>query len=115
MVLVTPYLVQPFADKSQAVPMISEGELGDLPPPPPPAGLLPSGKEKLKTLRSIQKSEGAAGVVEPQPAIAEAATPKPLNPNSPLSKAFSKNLSRIYGDKMGDISKEKQSYGYMLE
>jgi pilus assembly protein CpaC len=102
-VLVTPYLVQPYADKSQSVPMINEGDLGDL-PPPPPAGLLPPGKEK-----PVKKSEAASGLPKTMPA------PEPLSPNSPLSKAFSKNMNRIYGDRLGDLSKEKQSYGYMLE
>lgn len=122
-VLVTPYLVQPFADKTQAVPMMDESELEDLPPPPAP-GLMAPGKEKNKP---IQKSELPPGFVDdPVPDIVEKQTKvtsstikrssaKPMVKNDPLSQAFSKNMHKVYGDKMGDMSREKQSYGYMLE
>ena len=57
------------------------------------------------------------GTVETQESVlVEKPMPKqPMNPNSPLTKAFSKNMQGVYGTKMGDMSKEKQSYGYMLE
>ncbi|WP_289482035.1 hypothetical protein, partial [Klebsiella pneumoniae] len=82
--LVTPYLVQPFADKTQAVPVVDENDLMDLPPPPPPAGLQPTDKEKLQPLR---KTDLVPGRVTPQPLVEQAEAPKPLSPNSPLSKA----------------------------
>lgn len=132
--LVTPYLVQPFADKNQAVPVMDESELGDLQPPPPPAGLMAPGKEKRHPNNvpgnlpnvddevpplPVQKSEAAPVRVAPVSAeamVAESMAPrKTLSPNSPLSRAFSKNMSEAYGSKAGDMSKEKQSYGYMLE
>lgn len=132
-VLVTPYLVQPFADKNQAVPMIDETDLGEPMPPAPPAGLMVPPKEKLlPTQKSEVKSAPNAllkeekhsalppgfteGVVEQESVLVEKAAPrKPVSPDSPLTRAFSKNMQGVYGNKLGDISKEKQSYGYMLE
>lgn len=128
-VLVTPYLVQPFADKNQAVPVLEESDLNDLLPPPPPApGLMAPGKEKKKLM---QKSELKSGKVAIEPVSEEAinddgvteesvtaevvSKPKALNTNSPLSKAFSRNMQSVYGDKVGEMTKGKQSYGYMLE
>lgn len=129
--LVTPYLVQPFADKNQAVPVMNESEFGDLLPPPPPAGLMAPGKERKGRLEGlpnvdddvppapIKKSDAAPARIAPVSAeemVAQSLAPrKSLSPNSPLSKAFSKNLNQAYGNKVGDMSKEKQSYGYMLE
>ncbi len=113
-VLVTPYLVQPFADNNQAVPVMNEHDLMDLPPPPPPAGLMPEGKEKEKPL---QKSDLMPGRVVTAPRSEHAEAPKSLSPNSPLSKAFSKNMKDVYGDKAKTAApaQQKQSYGYMLE
>lgn len=132
-VLVTPYLVQPFADKNQAVPMIDETELGEPMPPPPPAGLMVPPKEKLlpteksevksapkKLLKEEKHSSLPPGfteeVIERESVLVEKTpSPKPMSPDSPLTRAFSKNMQGVYGNKLGDISKEKQSYGYMLE
>jgi hypothetical protein len=113
---------------------MDESELGDLQPPPPPAGLMAPGKEKRHPNNApanlpnvddevpplpVQKSEAAPVRVAPVSAeamVAESMAPrKTLSPNSPLSRAFSKNMSEAYGSKAGDMSKEKQSYGYMLE
>jgi pilus assembly protein CpaC len=132
-VLVTPYLVQPFADKNQSVPMIDETELGEPMPPPPPAGLmvppkeklLPSQKSEVKTApKQLLKEEKHSalppgfteGTVEQESVLVEKVPArKAMSPDSPLTRAFSRNMQGVYGDKLGDISKEKQSYGYMLE
>lgn len=135
-VLVTPYLVQPFADKNQAVPMIDEDQLGEPMPPPPPAGLmvppkeklLPKEKAELKAPKSAPKplvqeekrSDLPPGFIEDtvdQESVLVEKTPsrKSIDPNSPLSRAFAKNMHGIYGDKLKDMPDNKQSYGYMLE
>ncbi len=138
-VLVTPYLVQPFADKTQAVPVMEESDLGELLPPPPPAGLMAPNKEKLPPKAKLPVAPGKAtppveqhsalppGFVPDESDKAVTETTKvveqtivvkkapQLSANSPLSKAFSKNMQGVYGEKMGDLAKEKQSYGYMLE
>lgn len=120
--LVTPYLVQPFADKNQAVPVIDESELGDLDPPPPPAGLVGSGEGNRKSPPApvetpLNKSEAAP--VEPVAGEVLAgktdASRKVLSPDSPLSRAFSKNMSEAYGSRAGEIAHEKPGFGYMLE
>lgn len=132
-VLVTPYLVQPFADKNQAVPMIDETDLGEPMPPPPPAGLMVPPKEKLlpaeksevksapkKLVKEEKHSALPPGftedtVVHESVLVEKTPSRKPISPDSPLTRAFSKNMQGVYGNKLGNISNEKQSYGYMLE
>lgn len=137
-VLVTPYLVQPFADKTQAVPVMDEADLTDLPPPPPPGLMAPTKEKSLnkgklplapaKTTPKVEEHSAlppgfepddddksiseATKVVESTVTVKKASA---LTANTPLSKAFSNNMRGVYGEKMGDLSKEKQSYGYMLE
>lgn len=126
-VLVTPYLVQPFADKAQAVPVMDESDLGDILPPPPPAGLTAPTKEKSVKGQPAPKKEAPPaeqhsalppGFVPDEKVVEEKIVVKkapPLSVNSPLTRAFSKNMQDASGGKVGDLTREKQSFGYMME
>lgn len=132
-VLVTPYLVQPFADDKQAVAVrpqpsapasliapIDESKLQDPLPPPPPKGLAAPAKENPKPKQKTPEEHSALPPgfteddIETQVHV-KLAPKKAMAANTPLNKAFSKNMNDVSGGKVGDLSAEKQSYGYMLE
>jgi pilus assembly protein CpaC len=108
-VLVTPYLVSPFADTMQAKPMFESDLVDpDLPPPLPPALEGPT-KEKKHTVKetpTIKKEKTAEVKKTPPP---------PYKPNHVLSKVFSGNLQKIYGNRVKEVPKETDSFGYILE
>jgi pilus assembly protein CpaC len=109
-VIVTPYLVQPYADAGTAAPQpIDESELGELmPPPPPTAAMTPPDKGKPKALYSQAEAKKMAD---------DAATPKvPVQNNAPMSKVFTKNMQKIYGDRLKNVpTNSNQAFGYMLD
>jgi pilus assembly protein CpaC len=99
-VVVTPYLVQPFADPNQAN-VIENAAVNDtvLPPMPP----IPGEKGLMK-----EKVESAP--------ISQAEPPRPLRDrNSPLSKVFSNNMKRVYGDRVSAVPGTDKSYGYLID
>lgn len=105
-VIVTPYLVQPFADTVQAKP-ISESDLGELlPPPPPTAAMTPPDKGKPKALYSQAEAQKMAEEL--------AGDKRPVQNNAPMSKVFAKNMRKIYGDKLKNVP-SNQAFGYMLD
>lgn len=105
-VIVTPYLVQPYADTTQAKPVMeSLGKI--LPPPPPTAAMTPPDKGKVQPLYT---QEQAAGIVDVEQ---EDAAPKVVN--SPMNSVFSRNMKKIYGDKVRNIPDKSQAFGYMLD
>ena len=96
-IFVTPYLVAPFADQSQVKPILDSALVDpDLPPPLPPA-FTPQGKEKQS--KTSLKSE-------PPPAY---------KPNHVLGKVFGQNLSRIYGERVKNVPKDTEQFGYILD
>jgi pilus assembly protein CpaC len=101
-VIVTPYLVQPFADDSQAK-AVDYTPSKDL-PPPPPAAFVPADKGKRKDLDTLPNIDDQA-----------VNAPAPVRNNTALSKVFSRNLKKIYGDRVGNIPKDDKSYGYIWE
>ncbi|MBL8637557.1 MAG: hypothetical protein JNN09_03575, partial [Alphaproteobacteria bacterium] len=104
-VIVTPYLVQPFADQKQAK-AVGESVLGaDLPSPPPTAAMTPPDKGKPEALVSAEDV-----VQDAQEKVVAA----PLSPNSPLSKVFHANIKKIYGDRV-EAAPSDQAFGYMLD
>lgn len=112
-VIVTPYLVSPYADTAQAQP-IAASALNDVPPPPPPAGLMPTSKGKMahgKTENRKPVPVEKVVAVEPE----ELPQDQPVRVNTPLNKVFSKNMKSIYGKKIGNIPAENQSFGYMMD
>lgn len=104
-VIVTPYLVQPFADQKQAK-AVGESVLGaDLPSPPPTAAMTPPDKGKPEALVSAEDV-----VQDAQEKVVAA----PLSPNSPLSKVFHANIKKIYGNRV-EAAPSDQAFGYMLD
>lgn len=109
-VIVTPYLVQPYADQGTAAPQpIDEEDLGELlPPPPPTAAMTPPDKGRAKALYSQGEAKK----------MAEDASVKkmPLQNDAPMSKVFTKNMQKIYGDRLKNVpSSSNQAFGYMLD
>ncbi|MFA7276438.1 MAG: type II and III secretion system protein family protein [Pseudobdellovibrionaceae bacterium] len=103
-VLVTPYLVQPFADVTQAKPVFSrEGFV--LPPPPPTTAMSPADKGKPQALYT--QKEAVVDVEKEQ------LSPVKIE-NSPMSKVFTTNMQKIYGNRLKNIPKD-QAFGYMLD
>ncbi|MBE2191324.1 MAG: type II and III secretion system protein family protein [Alphaproteobacteria bacterium] len=104
-VIVTPYLVQPYADQSQSKPVF-EGVGKKLPPPPPTAAMTPGDKGKTHALYSQEQAVEVVDVeVEEIPKII----------NSPMSNVFSRNIRKIYGDRVKNIPDDDQAFGYMLD
>jgi len=104
-VIVTPYLVQPYADDTHAK-MISENDLGDLllPPPPPTSAMTPPDKGKPQALYS--KAEAKKMAEETVIKKAEIKT------NAPMNNVFKNNMQKIYGDRVRNMP-SSQSFGYM--
>ncbi len=106
-VIVTPYLVQPYADTVQAQP-IDESELEDLllPPPPPTAAMTPPDKGRTKALYSQAEARKMA---------ADQSVQKTPVQNTPaISKVFTKNMQKIYGDRLKNVP-SNQAFGYMTD
>lgn len=139
-VLVTPYLVSPFADTMQAKPVLDSDLVDpDLPPPLPPAfdGPTKEKKHASKEVEPIAKAESKkeavtapkkadttktpdtkkseAKVKSDVTASAKKTPPPPYKPNHVLSNVFSGNLQKIYGNRVKSVPKETESYGYILE
>ncbi|OIN87716.1 MAG: hypothetical protein AUJ12_01010 [Alphaproteobacteria bacterium CG1_02_46_17] len=104
-VIVSPYLVQPYADTTQAK-AVFEKFGANLPPPPPTAAMTPPDKGKAQALYT---QEQVADVVDVE------AEDLPKIVNSPMSNVFSKNMRKIYGDRVGNIPKDDQAFGYMQD
>lgn len=109
-VIVTPYLVKPYADTAQAKP-VAKSQLGIMPPPPPPAGLMAPGKNG-KPVMPQPVDQSALEEEEPSAAGEE---PPTVKLDTPLNKVFSKNMKQIYGQKLGNMPDKTQTYGYMLD
>lgn len=110
-VIVTPYLVQPYADAGTAAPQpIDESDLGELlPPPPPTAAMTPPDKGRSHALYSQTEAKKMAD---------DASMKKvPVQNNAPMSKVFAKNMQKIYGDRLKNVpsSNSNQAFGYMLD
>jgi len=105
-VIVTPYLVQPYADTTQAKPVF-ESKSMKLPPPPPTAAMAPGDKGKTEPLYT---QEQAAEVVD-----VEQEELLPPIVTSPMTKVFSRNMRKIYGDRIKDMPDGDQAFGYMLD
>lgn len=97
LVIVTPYLVNPFGDTTQAVPVIDK--------PQEDAAITP--QEKL-----ITQDKGKT-------TYTETVLPEKLGlldkPQTALTKVFTSNLRKIYGDRVRDLPSEQQNFGYMLD
>lgn len=105
-VIVTPYLVQPFADRAQAKPVF-ESLSSKLPPPPPTAAMAPGDKGKAVPLYTEEQAaeEVAKDTDDNLPPIV----------TSPMTKVFSKNMKKIYGDRVKNLPSGDQAFGYMLD
>ena len=109
-VLVTPYLVTPFADARQAKPVLDLIDDPDLPPPPPlPPALEGPTKEKKKI------TSKPAPKVEQKVEVKQIEKLEPYKPNHVLSGVFSKNVAKIYGQKLKEVPKNTTEFGYILE
>lgn len=109
-VIVTPYLVQPFADNSQSKP-VPQSQLNVM-PPSPPAGLMAPGKNGKPVMpMPVDQSALEDGDVM----SSDAAEPATVKLDTPLNKVFSKNMKQIYGQKLGDMPDKTKTYGYMLD
>ena len=102
-VIVTPYLVQPFADRSTVKPVFqSQKNL----PPPPPTAMMNGDKGKPAPLYDEKTAQDIAAAEVDTPVI-------PLD-TAPMTKVFQKNMRRIYGDRMKNVPKS-QAFGYMID
>ncbi|HAJ90143.1 MAG TPA: hypothetical protein DCM27_03890, partial [Rhodospirillaceae bacterium] len=100
----------PYADQVMAAPQpIDESELGELlPPPPPTAAMTPPDKGRPKALYSQAEARKMAEDA--------AVTKLPVQNNAPMSKVFTKNMQKIYGDRLKNVpSESSQAFGYMLD
>lgn len=105
-VIVTPYLVQPYADQAMAAP-IDEAELGELMPPPPPSAMMNTvDKGRPKTLYSQEDAKKIAETLnEDKSGVKDVA---------PMSNVFEKNMKKIYGDRVKNVP-TNQAFGYMVD
>jgi pilus assembly protein CpaC len=106
-VIVTPYLVQPYADHTQAQ-AIDEAELGELllPPPPPTAAMTPPDKGQPKALYTEGKAK--------EMAVEKSVKKAPVQNSAPMSKVFQNNMQKIYGDRVRNMP-TNQAFGYMTD
>ena len=107
-VMVTPYLVQPFADTVQSK-VVSKSQLGMMAPPPPPAVLMAPGKSG-KPVMAAPVEESLLLETE-----GDGEDTAAVKLDTPLNKVFSKNMKQIYGQKLGAMPDKNQTYGYMLD
>lgn len=103
-VIVTPYLVQPYAETTMAKP-IYENDLGELLPPPPPTTAMAVG-DKGKPVPLYTKEEAKKEAVKSQVKKA------PVQNSSPINNVFGNNMKKIYGDRVRNVP-SNQSFGYM--
>ncbi|MEK7802376.1 MAG: hypothetical protein AAB276_07975, partial [Pseudomonadota bacterium] len=103
-VIVTPYLVQPFADKTQSKAVFEGQKL--LPPPPPTAAMRPEDKGKPEALYTQNEAEDLA---------AEQDMPIVQLDTAPMTKIFSRNMKKIYGNRLRNLPADKQVFGYMID
>ncbi len=98
LVIVTPYLVKPFGDNTQAAARIN---------PPEPAPVT-TAQDKL-----MMQDKGKVAFADVTPET----EPTGLldRPQAALTKVFGDNLRQIYGDRVRDLPDAKQNYGYMME
>lgn len=114
-VIVTPYLVSPYADNTQATP-VKASELGMMAPSLPPAGLMAPGKNGKPVVPPIEQS-----LLEEKEPVVTASAPavesveQPIKLDTPLNQVFSKNMKQIYGQKLKEMPSKDQTYGYMLD
>lgn len=102
-VIVTPYLVQPYADTVMAKPIV-ENDLGELlPPPPPTMAMAPADKGKTKALYTQEEAKKMANDL--------AVDKRPVQKNAPMSNVFGNNMKKIYGNRVNVPS--NQAFGYM--
>ncbi len=119
-VIVTPYLVQPFADKTQATPVMGSN-LNVMPPPAPPAGLMAPGKNGKPVMpapvdESMLDDNAPAQAAPAAGSEADDVPPvETVKVNTPLNKVFSNNMKQIYGKKLGELPAENKNFGYMLD
>lgn len=107
-VIVTPYLVQPFADQTQAKAVFENSQSSAMPPMPPTTAMAPGDKGKPKALYTNEQVKDLVQEMEgPGPIV-------PLD-TSPMTKVFSSNMRKIYGDRVKNIPKGKQAFGYMID
>lgn len=106
-VIVTPYLVQPYADHAQAQPMFEK--LGSkLPPLPPTAAMTPRDKTKPKALYTPEQAAEEVKKLSQEE--------RPQIKGSPVNNVFSNNMQKIYGDKVKkNMPQDDQAFGYMLD
>ena len=109
-VVVTPYLVQPFADKSQST-VVEKSDLDFENPPPPPAGLMAPGKNG----KAVMPQPVDQALLAEEPAASEEVVDVKPKLDTPLNKVFSKNMKSIYGQKLGAMPDKSKTYGYMLD
>lgn len=122
-VIVTPYLVSPYADNTQATP-VKASELGMMAPSLPPAGLMAPGKNGKPAVPPIEQSlledkdepviAAKTHTVVEKNEIVETVE-EPIKLDTPLNKVFSKNMKQIYGQKLKEMPNKDQTYGYMLD
>lgn len=105
-VIVTPYLVQPYADRAQAKPVFESMSM-KLPPPPPTAAMAVGDKGKTEPLYTQEQAAQIAPVEEEKLV--------PQISNSPMTNVFSNNMKKIYGDRVKNIPAGDQAFGYMLD
>lgn len=102
-VLVTPYLVQPFADKTQAKGMFQR--MGTNIPVPAPS-MVVGDKGKATPLYSEEQAQ--------EMAISESELDTPPIATAPMTQVFTRNMKKIYGDRMRNLP-ENQAFGYMID
>lgn len=106
-VIVTPYLVQPYADTTQAM-AINESDLDRVLPPPPPTTAMSQqdkGKKKASYTQAEAKKMADDRAAEPT---------RPVQNNASMSKVFTTNMKKIYGDRFKPVPSD-QAFGYMLD
>jgi pilus assembly protein CpaC len=129
-VIVTPYLVQPYADDKQAKPIASDVLDEPAAPPVPGAFAVPDKGKPVPLAEVPEKAVDGVVVVEPQEPEKQAAAPEETTDskevaeeedakemprlNTPLSTVFGDNMKKIYGDRVREIPKD-QAYGYMID
>lgn len=111
-VLVTAYLVDPFADRDQVkitktdIPPLPASALS-LPVPPRPADDIGGSYDEMPAVpvAAIEPEANVAAIIPSK---------KPESFERPLTKAFNRNIHRIYGNRAPDLFTDID-YGYMLD
>jgi len=73
----------------------------------------------LQLLAMTPPDKGKAQALYTQEQVADVvdveAEDLPKIVNSPMNNVFSKNMRKIYGDRVGNIPKDDQAFGYMQD